>query len=92
MILKCTVNDIHPNVHPNNIRPNIQPNGYSDDVIGHDRKLKNEMPNTNFPQISMQKELGRNLLPFFRKKYKAARHLKKYPSKHDSRLKFDCCK
>ena len=32
--------------------------GYGDDVIGHDRKLKNELPNTNFPQITMQKELG----------------------------------
>jgi len=41
--------------------------GYGDDVIGHDRKLKNEPPNTNFPQITMQKELGRYLLPVFRK-------------------------
>ena len=50
--------------------------GYGDDVIGHDRKLKNELPNTNFPQITMQKELGRYLLPVFRKKYKTVRHLK----------------
>ena len=55
--------------------------GYGDDVIGHDRKLKNELPNTNFPQITMQKELGRYLLPVFRKKYKTVRHLKKYPPK-----------
>ena len=55
--------------------------GYGDDVIGHDRKLKNELPNTNFPQITMQKELRRYLLPVFRKKYKTVRHLKKYPPK-----------
>ena len=55
--------------------------GYGDDVIGHGRKLKNELPNTNFPQITMQKELGRYLFPVFRKKYKTVRHLKKYPPK-----------
>ena len=59
--------------------PTITWTGYGDDVIGHDRKLKNELPNTNFPQITMQKELGRYLLPVFRKKYKTVRHLKKYP-------------
>ena len=53
--------------------------GYGHDVIGQDRKLKNELPNTNFSQITMQKELGRYLLPVFRKKYKTVRHLKKYP-------------
>jgi len=31
--------------------------GYGSDVIGHDRKLKNELPNTNFPQITMQKKI-----------------------------------
>ena len=29
----------------------------------------------------MQKELGRYLLPVFRKKYNTVRHLKKYPPK-----------
>ena len=29
--------------------------GYGNDVIGHDRKLKNELPNTNFPQITIKK-------------------------------------
>ena len=55
--------------------------GYGDDVIGHDRKLKNELPNTNSSQITMQKELGRYLLPVLRKKYKTDPHLKKYPPK-----------
>ena len=53
--------------------------GYGDDVIGDDRVLKKVQPNTNFAQITMQKELGRYLLPVFRKKYKTDLHLKKYP-------------
>ena len=32
-------------------------------------------------RITMQKELGRYLLPVFRKKYKTVRHLKQYPPK-----------
>ena len=55
--------------------------GYGDDVIGHDRKLKKVQPRTNFLQITIKKELGRYLLPVFRKKYKTDRHLKKYPPK-----------
>ena len=55
--------------------------GYGDDVIGHDRNLKKVQPNTNCLQITMQKELGRHLLPVSRKKYKTDHHLKKYPPK-----------
>ena len=52
--------------------------GYGDDVIGKDRKLKNELPNKNFSQITMQKELGRYLLLVLRKKkYKTVRHSEK---------------
>ena len=51
------------------------------DVIGHYRKLKKVQPNTNLLNIRLQKELGRYLLPVFRKKYKTVRHLKKYPPK-----------
>ena len=55
--------------------------GYGNDVIGHDRKLKNELPNTNSSEITVQKELGRYLSPVLRKKYKTDLHLKKYSPK-----------
>ena len=48
-------------------------------VTVHDRKLKKVHPNTNCLQITMQKELGRYLLPVSRKKYKTDHRLKKYP-------------
>ena len=51
------------------------------DVIGHSRKLEKVQPNTNLLNIRLQKELGRYLLPVFRKKYKTVRRLKKYPPK-----------
>ena len=35
--------------------------------------------NTIFSLITTQKELGRYLIPVFRRKYKTIRHLKKYP-------------
>ena len=57
--------------------PTITWTGYGDDVIGHDRKLKKVQPRTIFLQITIKKELGRYLLPVFRKKYKTDRHLKK---------------
>ena len=58
--------------------PTMTWTGYGDDVIGHDRKLKKVQPHTNFAQITMQKELGRYVLPVFRKKkQKTDRHLKK---------------
>ena len=62
-----------------NENPRFTWTGYGDDVIGHDRNLKKVQPNTNCLQITMQKVLGRYLLPVSRKKYKTDHHLKKYP-------------